>query len=177
MPRAEVVGVPAVAGLTEVTGLTLLLRFWLCDAVAERLVDLRAVGRVVLDAVEVVEVTQPPDTQLAVVVVELVVTRRGALEELEGAPVLVVGGLKVRVVAVLVLLVAEHRDERGMHRLDLLGGRVLSGIAGGCGRATGADIGRLLGPLGGSGLTGDVADCRKDRGVTGRAVRPVVVAT
>ena len=179
VPGAEVVGVPAVAGLAERSGLTLGLRRRLGDDVAggrvgDRVVDLGAVARV-LDAVVVVEVAEAADTRLAVVVVELVVAGRGALEELEGAPVLVEGVLEVRVVAVLVLLVAEHGDEVGLHRLDLLGGRVLRLVAHGRARALIAGVGRLLGLLGRSGLAGDVADRGQHRRRRRGGVRPRVV--
>lgn len=82
-----------------------------------------------LNAVVVVEVPEAAHTRLAVVVIELMIAGRGALEEFEGAPVLVKRVLEVRVVAVLVLLVAEHGHEVGLHPLHLLGGRVLRLVA------------------------------------------------
>jgi hypothetical protein len=90
VPRAQVVGVPAVAGVAEGTGLALGLRRRLRDDVAggrvgHRLVDLGAVAGV-LDAVVVVEVAEAAHAGLAVAVIELVIARRGTLEELERAP-------------------------------------------------------------------------------------------
>ena len=133
VPRAQVIGVPAIAGLPELARLAILLRGRLGDdgarrRVGDRVVDLGSV-RGVLDAVVVVEVAKAADAGLAVVVVKLVVARGGTLQELERAPVLVERVLEVRVVAVLVLLVAEDRDEVGLHRLNLLGGRVLCCVA------------------------------------------------
>src|SRR6185312_14565842 len=111
--RAEVVRVPAVAGLTEFASLACGLRRRLGNhdaglGIGYRVGDFRAF-RVVLDAVVVVEIAETPDSGLPVVVVELMVAGRGMLHELERAPILVEGALEVRVVAVLVLLVAEDR--------------------------------------------------------------------
>ncbi len=174
MPVAEVVGVPAVAGLAELAGLALLLRGGLGDdvprgRVGDGVIDLGAV-RVVLEAVVVVEVAQASDARLTVVVVELVVTGRRALEELERAPVLVERVLEVRVVAVLVLLVAEHGHQRRLHRLDLRGGGVLRLVAHGRAGALVAGVGLLLLLDGATGLARDVAD----GGEHGRRARRVV---
>jgi hypothetical protein len=98
MPIAEVVGVPAIAGGPERTGLAARLRLGLRDVAAVGVGHRRAGGRVghrdvvlgaargVLDAVVVVEVADTTNAGLAMVVVELVVTGRGALKELQGAP-------------------------------------------------------------------------------------------
>ena len=137
----------------------------------------RAVGGVVRDAVVVVEVADATDAVLAVVVVELVVARSRALQHLEGAPVLVERVLEVRVEAVLVLLVAEHRDQRRVHALDLHRRRILGGVARGRGGAAGADVARLLAALRAPGLAGDVADGGEHRRRARVVVGPVVVVT
>src|SRR5262249_36485641 len=139
VPLAEVVRVPAVARLAEVAGLAIGQRSRLHDAVGEGRVELGPVRGIVREPVVVVEVAEAAYAQLPVVVVELVVPWRGTLEELEGTPVLVERVLEVRVVAVLVLLIAEYGNERRVHRLDLHGGRVLCRVTRRRGDATGAE--------------------------------------
>ena len=181
VPAAEVVGVPAVAVRADVAGLAVLARARLRECADARRVLREAVGHdaavgVVLVAVVVVEVAVAVDARLAVVGVELVVARGGALEELEGAVGRVERAHEVLVATDLVLLVAEDRDERRVHRLDLVRGRRLrlhARRAAAAGLV--ADVLLLLGLERSAGLAGDVADRGQHRRMADRRVGPRIV--
>src|SRR5665213_8181 len=116
VPIAEVVGVPAVAGRAEVAGLALRPRHRLREragAAGGRAGETNGASvRVQLRAVVVVEVAIAVIAALTVVRIELVIARRRALQKLEGSVGVVEGAEEVLVEAVLVLLVAEKRDEQ-----------------------------------------------------------------
>ncbi len=89
---------------------------------------------IVLDAVEVGEVAVAGNADRAVLDIKLVVAGRGPRDHFESAIGRFVRVLKVRVLAYLVLLISDERDEVRLHILNLLrSGRlgceqILSGV-------------------------------------------------
>src|ERR1700722_12289520 len=80
---------------------------------------------IVLDAVEVGEVAVAGNADRAVLGIKLVVARRGPRYKFESAIRQFVRVLKVRILAYLVLLISDERDEGRPHLLNLLrGGRL-----------------------------------------------------
>src|ERR1700733_5328018 len=183
VPRAQIVGIPAIAdsdlatgryGVAETARLLEVpcLSIRIGHRLGEGTSSVRVVGDrsrhygsigIVLDAVEVREVAITGNADRAVFRVKLVVAGRGPRDHLEGAVRQLIRVLKVRILSYLVLFISDERDKVRLHGLNLLRSRCLR-----CeqilSRVTDAVFTRLLPVwLRLAWLAGDVADHREHR--------------